>query len=68
MVSIAFAPSPAMTTTELERAPRSPRALFTGRPAAMRRNSLRLSWVVVTGQNGSRKLQMCWVPAAESLR
>jgi len=65
MACIPFVAPLAMTTTELTRAIRYEIA-WTGQSRSnVESNSLRLSWVVVTDNDGSRRLQMQWTPSAE---
>jgi len=65
MACIALLAPMAMATTQLARA-----SCYEHIPAWQlvsnaESNSLRMSWVVVTGSDGSRKLQMQWAPSAD---
>ena len=55
----------AMATTELARAICYEDVRIGQSESTAERNSLRMSWVVVTGSDDSRKLQMQWVPSAD---
>jgi hypothetical protein len=59
-----FAQPMAMATTQLARVLPYEDACtqLEGNPE---HNSLRMSWVVVTDDNGGKKLQMQWTPSAE---
>ena len=58
-----FAPAMAMATTQLARVIRyeAPDAWFSEQSAD--RRSLRMNWVVVTDDNGGRRLRAQWLPA-----
>ena len=59
-----FAQPMAMATTQFARVIQYESA-FTQLEGNLERNSLRMSWVVVTDGNGGKKLQMQWTPSAE---
>jgi hypothetical protein len=59
-----FAQSMAMATTQLARV--IYQDALQQREGNLERNSLRMSWVVVTaGNGGGKKLQMQWTPSAD---
>jgi hypothetical protein len=60
-----FAPPMAMATTQLARAVHYEDASVWQLGSKVERNCLRMSWVVVTDSDGSRKLQMQWRPSAD---
>jgi len=61
MACITFiAPLVAMATTELARETRYQDAPNWQSEGDLEQNSLRMSWVVVTDENGSRQLRMQW--------
>ena len=55
-----FAPTMAMATTQLARAIHGDASSWHVEPKAELK-SLRMSWVVVTDENGERRLRMQWV-------
>jgi hypothetical protein len=57
------APAMAMATTQLARVVRYEAADAWYSEPSMDRRSLRLNWVVVTGNNGGRQLRAQWLPA-----
>ena len=65
MACITFVVPMAMATTELARAICYEDVRIGQSESTAESNSLRMSWVVVTGSDGSRKLQMQWVPSAD---
>jgi len=60
-----FAQPMAMATTQLARVIRYEDASPWQRESSTQHNSLRMSWVVVTGSNGRRQLRMCWAAAED---
>ena len=67
MACITFYAQPlAMATTQLVRAVHYEVAPNTQLERTVERKSLSMSWVVVTDSNGNRKLQIQWVPSADS--
>jgi hypothetical protein len=64
-----FAPTMTMATTQFERVISHEAAdrRTSGQTFELsRERSLRMNWVVVTGENGSRLLRAQWLPADES--
>ena len=61
--NILFAPV-AMATTQLARVVHYEDAATWQFEPSGERNSLRMSWVVVTDSHGNRNLQMNWIPSA----
>ena len=59
-----FAQPMAMTTTQLEHAIRNEDAAVWQFDVALRSKSLRMSWIVVTDEEGRRRLQMQWASVA----
>jgi len=57
-----FAPTVAMATTQLARATRSGIAAPWNSEERMVQAHVRMSWVVVTGKDGSRQLRTKWLP------
>lgn len=64
MACITFAQPMAMATTQLARVIHYEHAQAWQLQDNVERNALSMSWVVVTDENGSRKLQMQWTPSA----
>ena len=67
MACITFiAPLMAMATTQLARETHYQDALVCQVEGNLERNSLRMSWVVVTDENGNRRLRMQWASGEPS--
>ena len=62
-----FAQPMAMATTQLARATHYEVASTGQQGANVESKSLRMSWVVVTDDNGNRKLQIQWAPSEDTL-
>lgn len=62
-----FAQPLAMATTQLARAIHNQDVLTCPWEGSVNRSPVRMSWVVVTDGNGSRELQMQWVPSQNLL-
>lgn len=58
-----FAPTMAMATTQLARVVRYEEFASWQMKGDSERASLRMNWVVVTDENGNRKLSIQWAPA-----
>ena len=61
-----FAQPMAMATTELARTTQREDAFTWQTETRVERTSLRMSWVVVTDDNGNRQLRMQWASAEDS--
>jgi hypothetical protein len=65
MASITFAQPLAMATTQLARTVHFENVCTLQHVETVERNSLRMSWVVVTDSNGSAQLRMQWATATD---
>ena len=65
-MTTAFAEAMAMPTTQLTRVIQYEDAASGQLESHAERNSPRMSWVVVTGNNGRRQLRIQWASAAEN--